>query len=163
MSQKLLVPCYLNFHAWSHLCVVSDIKWAAALPIHFEGSTDNVTVSVSLICICVCVWVVSDIKWAALQNHSEGTTDNVTVSQCDVDCPCCPLLSLSSQGINWIMGRAALERERRKVLHSYFFKAIVQIQDKGKFVFTSSMAGLNWTLFGFPFPPLSPPPRLGGR
>ena len=34
------------------------------------------------------------------------------VSQADADCPCCPLLSLSGQGINWIMGSAALERER---------------------------------------------------
>ena len=39
------------------------------------------------------------------------------------------------------------------------FKAIVQIQDKDKFLSTSSMTGLDF----FPFPPLSQPPMLGGR
>ena len=37
--------------------------------------------------------------------------DNVPVSECDADCRCCPLLSLSSQRINWIMGNSALEKE----------------------------------------------------
>ena len=44
--------------------------------------------------------------------------DNVPVSECDADCRCCPLLSLSSQRINWIMGNSALEKESpMNILH----------------------------------------------
>ena len=53
------------------------------------------------------------------------TPDNVIVSQSDTDCPCCPLLSLSSQGINWIRGRAALEKERKLLLWWFFWKWIL--------------------------------------
>ena len=76
-----------------------------------------------------------------MQNDFEGTTDNVTVSQCDVDCPCCPLLSLSGQGINWIMGSAALERERycTNAFSRHSFLIVLQSHLNSKQCFCSTL------------------------